>query len=160
MGGGGGELGEIGDDARPNLVEIIDAGHADIAHVAEEGAFVADQVFAAPEVDHQLFMIQVDHVFHVARLAPVFLGLVEIVAEHAAPHVPVVGLGALRLGRHRAGEELGDVGFEVVAFFLLKGFEQLGRPGHEAGVVGLVAAEAEDGFAELVADELSRRFRE
>ena len=88
------------------------------------------------------------------RLAPVFHGLEEIVAKHAAPYVPVVRLGTLRLGRQLVGKELGDVGFEVVAFFLLKRFEQLRRPWHETGVVRLVAAETEDSFAELVADEL------
>jgi hypothetical protein len=62
---------------------------------------------SSPRHHHQLLMIQVDHVFHVARPAPVFLRLVEIVAEHAAPHVPVVGLGALRLGRQRAAEDQG-----------------------------------------------------
>ena len=38
---GGGELRKIGDDVRPDLVEIVNAGDADVAHIAPEGAFVA-----------------------------------------------------------------------------------------------------------------------
>ena len=148
MGRGPGQLGEIGHEARPDLTEIVDAGHADVAHVAPEGAFAVDQRY------HRFFVVQVDHVFHVPCVAPILLRLVEIFAEHGAPDVPVVGLGALRLGRHPAAEDQGDVGFQVVAFHRLKGFEQLGRPRGDARVVGFVTAEAEDGFAELVADRL------
>ena len=100
-------------------------------------------------------MIQMDHEFHVARRAPIFHAFVEIVAKHSAPHIPVIRPGALRFGRQpAAAENLGDVGFEVVALFLLKGFEQLRRPGTDAREVGLVAAKAEDGFAKFVADHL------
>ena len=103
MGRRRGQLGKISHDARPDLVEIIHSGHADITHVAPEGAFVFDQVSAARH--HQLFMIQMDHEFHVARLAPVFHALVEIVAKHSAPHVPVIRPGALRFGRQPAAAE-------------------------------------------------------
>ncbi len=35
MGRGAGKLGEIGHDARPYLVEIVNSGHADVTHVAQ-----------------------------------------------------------------------------------------------------------------------------
>ena len=58
VGRGRGELGEIRHDARPDLVEIIHSGHADVAHVAPERAFVLDHVSAAAH--HQFLVVEVN----------------------------------------------------------------------------------------------------
>ena len=94
-----------------------------------------------------------DHVFHPAGAAPVDLRLEEVVAEHRAPHIPVVGLRAHRLGREFHAEELWNERLQVVSFRRAEGFKQFRRPRHEAGVVGLVAAKPEDRFPKFVTDD-------
>ena len=153
MRGRGGNLGKISDDSRSDLIEIINAGNANINHVAPEGAFVADHAFAAAQ--HFFFVIEMDAKFHLAGHAPVLHALVEIIAEHGAPDIPVVGLGPLRFGRHPAtAENQGYVRFEIVTFHRLKCFEQFRRPRTDARVVGFVGAKAENGLAELITDRL------
>jgi hypothetical protein len=85
---------------------------------------------------------------------PAGLHVEEVGGEHAAPHVVVVGLGALGFAGQLAHEPHRNVGLEVVAFLFLELIEQLGGPGDEAVVVGFVAEEAEHGLAELVPDRL------
>ncbi len=97
-------------------------------------------------------MIQVAHVIHVAGAAPFLKRLVEVVAEHAAPDVEVIGLDAFGFGGERVDEQGGDIGLEVIAFLGFEGFKEFGGPGEKAGVVGFVEAKAEDGFAEFIAD--------
>ena len=139
----------------------VDAGDLDVLHVAEEAAF------AAGEGHLHLFVVEVDLVLEVVGGAPVSLGLEEAVAEHLREDIVVVGFGSalgisewrgrrvflagMVLGRAEGGEH----GTDVVALDLLEAVEELRRPGQAGdGVVGLVAAEAHDGFAELFADGL------
>ena len=136
------------------LVQIVDTGDLHVTHVAEEIALVANEILAARQVQHQLFMVQVHQVFQSVAGAPLGLHAVEALTENAAPDVPVVGLHAPGLRRQFGGEEERQVGLQIVALLLTEGIEQFGRPGNEAGVVWFVAEEAEHGFAELLAKEL------
>ena len=110
-------------------------------------------------------MIQVDLILQVVRRAPVALRLEEAGGEHLREDIVVVGLDASLFrgemngnagvaARKRLGEDC-DIGLDIVALDLAKPLEELWRPGQAAdGVVGLVAAEAHDRLAELVADSL------
>jgi len=66
-------------------------GHLHVSLVAEEVALAANQR------RHGLFMVQVYQVFHVVLGAPLGLRSEKAVSEDAAPNVPVVGFGPLRL---------------------------------------------------------------
>ncbi len=158
MGRGTCDLGEVGHDARPDLVQVVDAGYPNIAHVAPERTLIPGHIFAAAAAHHGFLVVQVQHVIHPVGPAPGFHRPVEIIAEQAAPHVPIVGLGAQGFRSQRIGEELGQVGLQVIAFFLLEDLEQPRGPGHEARVVRLVAAKAEDGRAKIFARDLRIAF--
>ena len=101
-----------------------------------------------------LFVVQVDQVLHVVLRAPLRLHPEEGLAEHPAPHVPVVRLRAPGFVGHLRREQKRQVWLEVVALLLPELVQQLGRPRHEAGIVGFVAEEAQNGLAELVPDRL------
>ena len=103
---------------------------------------------------HNLFANQVHQVIHIVLGAPLGLHAEEAVFEDVAPNVVVVGLDALRLVGHLTGEELRDVGLQVVAFLLPKFIQQLGGPRYGAGVVRFIAKETQDRGAEVRAEKL------
>ena len=95
-----------------------------------------------------------DHILYAVGGAPFGLRRIETVAKQVAPDIPVIGLGPPGFFRHLAQEQHRQVGLQIVPFALLEFFQQLGSPGHEAGVVRLVAEETEHGLAELRPEKL------
>ena len=99
----GGQLGKVVVDVpdavrlmyrvRDQLVEVVDSRHLHIALVAEVVAL------AVLQRQHGLFVVQMDQVLHVVFLGPRSLFAEEGAAEDTAPHIVVVGHGALRLLR-------------------------------------------------------------
>ena len=97
MGGGASQLRKVRHDAGADLVEIVDARHAHVAHVAEKRALVFRHVSAGRvAVQHEFLVVQMHHVIHAMRPAPILHGLVEIVAEHSAPDIEIIGFGPRR----------------------------------------------------------------
>ena len=138
---------------RNKLVEVVHAGNFDMALIAEEISFVADQVFAVRKIQHQFFMIQMDQVFQMILRAPLGLHAKETVTEDAAPDVPVICLHLPSFGGHLRSEEKRQIRLQIVAFLLAKLIQQSRSPWHEAGIVRLVTEEAKHRGSEFVAEE-------
>ena len=114
MGGGGGQLGEIGDDIVPNLVlDGIDAGDLQAAHAFEEIALGAGQIRQV------LLVFDVRLHLDVVLGAPFPFPAEEVFAVQVGPHVSAeVGVDAVGLveaerggrartaGRRRVMEEI------------------------------------------------------
>ena len=132
------------------LAQVVDARNLDVPHVSEVVALVPYMVLGQVQPQRLLLVVQVDQVFHVVSRAPLRLHPEEILAEHPAPDVPVVRLGAPGLIGHLGSEQERQVLLKVVALLLPELVEQPGRPRHETGVVGFVAEEAQNGLAELI----------
>ena len=146
------------DRVRHKLAQIVNAWHLHVPHVSEEVALVADMVLGQVQPQRMLFVVQVDQVLDIVPRAPLRLHPEESLAEHPAPHVPVVRLGAPGVVGHLRREQKRQVWLEVVALLLPELVQQLGRPRHEAGIVGFVAEKAQNGLAKLVPDRLPVSF--
>src|ERR1035437_1568988 len=135
----------------------VDSWILDGAHVAKEGAL------AARQFHFQFFMVQVHLVFQMISRAPFALRLEESGGKHLREDIVVVSLDANLLHRKMDGNagiaarrslrKERDMRLHMVTLDLLESLDKLWRPGQSGdGVVGLVAAKTQDGFAELVAD--------
>ena len=144
--------------AGDELAQVVDSRDLHITLVAEVVSL------AGLQREHRLLVVQVDQILDVVRPRPVGLLAEERAAEDAAPHVVVVGPGALGLFGLLAVEPRRKVRRQVVSLLRLELLQQRGRPGdpgaagddRAAGgvvlaVVGLIAEEAENDLAELVA---------
>ena len=144
--------------AGDQLVEVVDSRHLHKSLVAEVVSL------AGLQREHGLFVVQMDQILHVVRLRPRSLLAEERAAEDAAPHVVVVGPGALGLLGLLAVEPRRKVRRQVVSLLRLELLQQRRCPGDPGAawddraargvvlaVVGLIAEEAQNDLAELVA---------
>ena len=121
---------------RHKLVQVVDSRHLHIALVAEE------VTLAVLQRQHGLLVVQMDQILHVVFLGPRGLLAKKRTAEDVAPHVGVVGAGALRLLRRLVREPLRNIGREIVALLRFELLQQRGSPGNAAAVIRLIAEEA------------------
>ncbi len=144
------------------MPDDVDSRDLEIAHALEEIA-VGDG-----ELRQDLLVLDVRLILEIVGGAPLGSRGEEILAEKVGPYVAIVRIGAMgrvqaegRGGRPAPAAAPGDldrgdrrhVGSDIVTLPRLKLRGEIGRPWVEP-VGGLVAAKAEDGLAEFIADSL------